>query len=164
VRPYRQREEQSRPFARRQIGTVWTSTWLRVDSLGNLVRAPIATGPLKRYTPVPTETSSFRARGPPSQHTRAAKASRSPASELCYVDAESIRSSDGGASRPFATDLLDAGRAAPVPSPIICRSSIYGDNLSVAFLWLGGTTWPSPPAGLIPRIPTMLKSFFALLW
>ena len=38
---------------------------------------------------------------------------------------ESIRSSDGGASRPFATDLLDAGRAAPLP-PIIPDEGISG--------------------------------------
>jgi hypothetical protein len=37
-------------------------------------------------------------------------------------------------------------------------------HLSAAFLWLGDNTRPIHRCGLIPRIRTILKSSFALLW
>jgi hypothetical protein len=76
---------------------------------------------------------------------------------------ESIRSSDSGTSRPFATDLLDAGRAAPLPG---------GDHLQMKVsrgrhlfsLSLGASSRPSPSAWSDPRIPHYTEVSFALLW
>jgi hypothetical protein len=78
---------------------------------------------------------------------------------------ESIRSSDGGVSRPFATDWLDAGRAVPLPGGDHLQVKVSrGRHLSAPFLWLSASSRPSPSAWSDPRSPHYTEVSFALLW